>query len=957
MQRRTRNIWRLSVHLALVALALATVSCRGGVDNDRPFYLRSFPDSLVRYLASSDDSALSTCIGSIGFFEAREYFKPFRDGVAAWGAEEYRRHREGFLSIFKRYAEAVDREYRYGAFLHDYYLSASLSPKEMVALTDLRIRHRAFLREPRTKDPAHAARSREFLAEFERRGDLSSIGRCRQHLADLAGLIERGSKKELEWRRKALRAFIDSGESFMACQIMGEIASIHRGAGQSDSMRHYLDEMLRTAHRSRIPDHAGRALEFYAVHYRSLGRLGLAHELHGRAIDVCREYRGADHEIRFVAASMKFHADIGCWGVVARLAQREQALEKLYPESPIDTIFRLVARHQIARMRMTRGDTKQAERLYRNLEARLRNTRFDRQLRPPLLVHWGEGLIESGRPRKAVPVLKKCLAFSAGNDYELLVPRSEILLARAHLDLGDAERAALHLRRFEAAARSIASDTINNYLDRDILEARLASLGAEPAERELALSRSLARFVTALGRLDPTPHAYLWIHRAREYRRMLHEVAGRDAALGYGAELLWNDFGRFIGWNGGGSAAAGQAAEDAKRTIEALAAGNLTSLLRARADSARAIVSEAGAIHCLYGGAEDPAVRWTVSSRGILRETLPCPRSKLDRLVLEARSALTPQPDRSGREREDVPAAKLRHLARILLPESLLNGAAPEETPLLLVTADGELGAFPFEALDAGSGETYEPLLGRMDVAYLRHARRGRNAPAEPGIIFSSEGRSDLRGAAAPRLTAALRECRLLAILDPEAHVAENEAATKEALAARWESAGYIYIASHALRKPDAPYLTLIPLAPAPGGDAPERANLDFADARSADLSRCRLVVLSGCSTGAPYIDERAAGPAFGDAFLDGGAEAVIETFWDVGDEAAAAIMADFNRMWKRDGETPISALCGARRSAMRGPRGIRTPGSWAAYAIKLGAIEIGAARSVRPGPQETPSP
>ena len=941
MQLCSRNIGRLSVKCCLAAIAIFAVSCRGRGDVDRPFFLRNLPDSLVHYLTSPDDSALLRHIRSLGFFEAREHFKPFKDNVAAQGVGGYRRHKDEILPIFKRYAEALDREYEYAAGLHDYHLYASLSPEEVVSLAELRIRHRAFLEEPRIPASTQARRSREFLAEFERRGDLCSIGRCHMHLADLANMMERGSEEELACRRKALRAFQGSGESFMACQIMGEIASIHRGAMRTDSMRYYLDETFRLASRSRIPDQAARVLMFYAKFYEGFGRLGLAHELYGRAIEICRDYKGADHQIRSVAASMKFHADIACWDVVALLAQREQALEKLYPASKIDTVFRLAARSQIARLHMARGNTAHAERLYRRLDASIRQTRFDRQLRPPLLADWGEGLIENGRPRRAVPVLRKSIELAAARSYEVFVPRCEILLARAYLDLGNAENAESHLRRFETAARSIKSDTLNNYLARDILAARLTWIGASRAVRERTLSCALARFVASIGRLDPSPHSYLWICRAEEYRAMLHDIAGDDAALGYAAELFWHDLGRLIGTSREADAARGDAPRGAAETADALASGDLSGYLRARADSAREVVSAAGATHCLYRVANEKIDRWSVSSRGIFRETLRCPRETLERLALETRRDLAPGLDRAADARRRIPTAQLRRLARLLLPEDILSGTSARETRLLLVTADGSLGAVPFEALDAGDGDDYEPLLQRLDVAYVRRMERRADADSGPGVILSFAGNGGLRGSGGggPRIAAAETEGRFIAHLDPGAHFAEDATATKAWLTARWQKASYLYIASHALTRPDAPYLMLIPLARAKGDGAMESSILDFSDARAADLSRCRLVVLSGCSTGAPYVDTRIVGPAFGDAFLDAGAGAVVETFWDVSDEDAAAIMMDFSRGWKSEGEAPVAALCAARRAAMRGPEGIRHPASWAAYAIRLGAM------------------
>ena len=58
---------------------------------------------------------------------------------------------------------------------------------------------------------------------------------------------------------------------------------------------------------------------------------------------------------------------------------------------------------------------------------------------------------------------------------------------------------------------------------------------------------------------------------------------------------------------------------------------------------------------------------------------------------------------------------------------------------------------------------------------------------------------------------------------------------------------------------------------------------LDIEDIRSADLSRCRLVVLSSCGSGVGYMTGRISIPSLAEGFVQAGASAVVHTSWAAG--------------------------------------------------------------------------
>ena len=79
-------------------------------------------------------------------------------------------------------------------------------------------------------------------------------------------------------------------------------------------------------------------------------------------------------------------------------------------------------------------------------------------------------------------------------------------------------------------------------------------------------------------------------------------------------------------------------------------------------------------------------------------------------------------------------------------------------------------------------------------------------------------------------------------------------------------------------------------------------------------------------------------GPCLGDAFLDAGARAVIETFWPVDDLSSRRLMSDWTARW-RNGATPVQALCETRRAILQRGGAAGHPHFWAAYSIEVGGI------------------
>ena len=147
-----------------------------------------------------------------------------------------------------------------------------------------------------------------------------------------------------------------------------------------------------------------------------------------------------------------------------------------------------------------------------------------------------------------------------------------------------------------------------------------------------------------------------------------------------------------------------------------------------------------------------------------------------------------------------------------------------------------------------------------------------------------------------------------------------------------------IYFLGHVIHNPEVPFLTTIPLTPPNGPHLSTESALDIADIRSADLTKCRLAVLSGCGSGAPFADGVITAPSLGDAFLDAGASASMQTFWQIRDESPVFRPEEAVRLWKEEGLSLPEAVSAVRRDAMAGPHGIRHPFGWGAWSLKTGS-------------------
>ncbi|NIM20058.1 MAG: CHAT domain-containing protein [Candidatus Latescibacteria bacterium] len=931
-----------------VLFTLLLCACSNRSD-ELPEFLSSLPPELARHLIASDDSTLVRFGREAGFDLLVYAIWDLEQYGATVDLNTYKRCASQLMNCQRRIALILHSEYHFGMSLEHQEFMEGLSPERRVTLTKLRRELISIFADTSLTISDKIEKAQRYKRELETHDDVFWLPMSLNLLANLYSNI---GDEEAEWRyrRAAYEGFKALGPNPMTCQLLGVFGAHYESVGKIDSMVICYDEALEIAQQIRAPHQVGRIKTFYAAHYGRLGRLSLAHDLYTQAMDLCREYKGRYIEIRFVVDAMRFYARLGCWQIVERLLRRLHVLQHKYEEEldGIATVYLLRGDLLEARMLMARGDVLGAEAIMNRIRDPIEVLPY-RTEQPSLLYYWAVGLVDNGHAVRALEIIEKGYQRSVGARLPRMTARFALLRARAELQAGRLGDASASIGQFDELSHGNEQVLRRELVWRDALLGRVALESGNTDSAWRTLEEGMERLRMTLSHMDASAHSYLWLGACEVLRQLMQDLTAGDPHLGYGAELYWRDFYRWIGNNadnGPGPASVGDGAKLGGRGRLVPSGASLAERFRLRASATTARVMELNAVHSVYVVRHDSLWCWTNSQGTIRRDVIGASVEEVREHISGAWSLLSTDP---GDETDHVPAQlvdDLRRLARWLLPHEVRDTGhgAPR---LFLVSSDGFLNRVPFETFDVGERDEYIPLLANWDVAYLRHAEAvsgfedRSELQTSAGIILvgTKPSRELQRRYPLPRLKEAAAEGWAVAGLYPGATLFEGKHATKANLESTWQNAEIIYLAVHTLRDPQVPYLMLIPVAQPDAHQGPDANYLDIADIRAADMSRCRVVFMSGCSTGAPYTDSVAEGPSLGDAFLDAGASAVVQTFWDVRDDTAREQMTQFLQRWRNRGALPIQALNDSRREMLYGSRHVRHPFIWAAYAIAIGGL------------------
>jgi len=741
---------------------------------------------------------------------------------------------------------------------------------------------------------------------------------------------------ELETYRRALAREEAGGAMGDLARRIGTVGYVLDKLGYPDSAGVYYERAREVAYRMRRAPEAVYALRLLTMRARAEGDLARAYELMMESQRVAREFRAEIEEWDALRPAIELNTRLGAWKIVEDLLLRAEQVARDYGDTRAPSVLATMQtgiQQTRGTLLMAIGRVDEGSRLFAEIREAVRNEP-EREHYASFLTEWGRGLLDAGRGRQALPILAEGYAYTRGENLPSWRTRLTPLYAQALLESGDLKRAAGMLAEFRSRAQGGIFSFHDEWVRHDAAAVRLAGLQGDAKAAERAMREALARLEHMLEGLDGSESAYLFLDSCRGLRSALHERLAGNPVAGYGLELYWRSLYRRLGRSGGRMTGDGIVPARAL-PVDSTVEGFMTAL----ATHLQHRLRERGAVHCLYLIGPSGVVRWTADGRTVRRDLLDVKSDALRKDVQDAIHRLSEPPEAGAPGPGPDLSGTLARLAGTLLPGRWAAAGGPR---LILVSPDGYLGAFPFETLNvAAGGEGYRPLLDRADVAYLRYDVRPP-APVrveEPGVVVADPVHSpdfEHRYATLGSLPEARREAEAVIARSPSSTLLRGGQATRRALLATWENARFLYIASHFVRDAEVPYLVFLPMAPEKeeGGDAGS-SYLDLGEIRSADLTRCSLVVLSGCASGVPYSDVARSGPGLGDAFLDAGAGSVIETFWHVDDGESAGLMQRWTARWA-GGTSPLRSLGEVRRAAFR--RGA-PPQVWAAYGIELAGL------------------
>lgn len=676
------------------------------------------------------------------------------------------------------------------------------------------------------------------------------------------------------------------------CQVLGTLAELHYQANRPDSTYICLDRAEHIARRSKLAFQLARILAFRADYLRDSGHYGSAHLLLREARRECRALKGRGRELRWLLAEIDFLDQLGCWPIIDDLVAEGEILAAQLPHyiEPRQIKWRsMKLRLTKVRSLAAHGQQSDARRLMDDLlsdQAPLLHP----ELRSEAMSEDIEMLITEGRMNEARKRAEEGLAHASENHIELQASRFEILLARIALAESDFQEGRLrlnafitkhdHLQTADLEAESYAAD----------MNVRIAAAVGNESELVEALGWSFTLLDSLIVKSDHSVATYLAIDQFDRLRATVHGLIADDPSLGLAFENHWRSL---IGHHHRStSESASQFVTNTQTAAEWISAW---SGWQGQGDFAdRAIAASnarSDAINLLaFVVTDDAVIRWHSENNEIHRSLLEVTPEDLRTQTAQILDRLSskPQPD----HRRSAPSLQqlLMGMSRTLLPESYL------ETPpsRLIVMPDDMLNSLPFGVLSTSTGL---PLGHGTDIVRLRYESTAAPRSQEPSLVVANpsiamdiqrlySGLTNLPGAEAEGLTTAalLANSQLLLGAD----------ADKAAVIHGARSASRLYFASHIVQDATAPFLKFIPLASGANHQRVEDSVLEMKDILDLDLSGCGLVVLSGCSSGTPYVTDVRTAPSFGDVFLDAGASNAVQCLWRVDDGAMVPIMESF---------------------------------------------------------------
>ncbi|MCA9751425.1 MAG: CHAT domain-containing protein [Gemmatimonadetes bacterium] len=819
----------------------------------------------IRHLVRDSDRDLNMWLSDLDAPTIRQMAQEANFGVRAETLEEVRLAAEHARPVRRRLGQYLAAGYVDRSVLDGVEMEERETPEETWRyLTRLREIESARKALDDNSEEAKALRA-EIVRIAEKRGHAAALAVAESEEANFA--FRR--RDYAGWYEHAQRSFSIAEENqlpIMQAQTLG-VAALYHTRARPDSANYYYSRVLEVAERSDIPTQTGRVHGLRATSYFTAGRFVSAHEEHQAALAVWDRSSIPWQGIRQVTEAMEFYSFLGANRVAQRLRRRAAALLPSLLEAAANWNVRP---YEYTMARADAGDLIRAGKLDEAIEALYRlNERVREESRDDAIILVNtldvcQMLLDLERFAQADSVAREARAFLERTELKDGRVALGLFEAEAALGLDEPERAERALREIEPLLASVPyqHDITAGYR---VARIRLAGRTGDAAAIAVTVTGALQFVNDELRNAEEGPFAYLFVGRALDQiRREIQRLLVADPSLGYAFEWTW----RGLPVPRSGEHDAAPEGETAEAVVR--------SWIRERATPVPAL--SPGDRHLLFAIENDSTlVRYVAEATSVRRERVPETTGELARRIAQAEDHLA----RGELDTSTTPANDaLRELAHALLPADLPEGAR------LLFSPVDVLSALPFPAVDVGE-DRYVPLLVAHDVALLRPVpvRSPGPPPRVPMLAIAPTYSRSLRRQwpdLAP-LTANQDEGRMAA--DAFRGVALLGAeADRDHVVDAWASAERVWIAGHAIQDPEIPFVTFVPLA----GDVDYR--VDATDILTSDFSSCREVVITGCASGAPYVDDYGiTAPSLGAYFVDAGAEAVVHARCRVDDQAAFA--------------------------------------------------------------------